>query len=159
MAAEPQQNACLAVSAFRAFTGVNGDTTQRLRQGCREAFKPHVLIKPLDYDNDIEKAGSIFADVVFILDGVASISEAVKGATAMNGFLGKFATKNVATAELKSGYYLEAQGSEGIVRIYRDLGDGKPGPIATELEKNTLKRSTQQAGKCGTGDSPILILL
>ena len=50
------------------------------------------------------------------------------------------------TLPITSGYFLEAEGENGVVRIYRDAGDGTPVPIATEADKTALKRSIDEAG-------------
>lgn len=144
-AVEQVRNACLAISAVEAFSSAN--STERMKRNCRAAFKFHQLIKPLDYDGDVEKAGGYFVDVLSVLDGVGTVAEAARGLAAVEATTAKFTATADKVAQLEAGYYLKAEGRGGTVRVFRDAGDGKPVPLATDADRKGLKASLERSCK------------
>jgi hypothetical protein len=67
--------------------------------------------------------------------------------TSVDDVMLKFAAKNAPTDFLSKGYYLEAEGTNGVVRIYRDAGDGSPVALVSDIDKATLEQSIKQSGK------------
>ncbi|KAJ0278023.1 hypothetical protein CBS470a_009993 [Colletotrichum nupharicola] len=116
-----------------------------MKRNCKAAFKFHQLIKPLDYDGDVEKAGGYFVDVLSILDGVGTVTEAARGLAAVEATTAKFTATADKVAELEAGYYLKAEGRGGTVRVFRDAGDGKPIPLATDADRKGLKASLERS--------------
>ncbi|TDZ31892.1 hypothetical protein C8035_v001080 [Colletotrichum spinosum] len=143
LAAEQLRNACLAISAAETFTSLH--RTERMRRNCEAAFKFHQLVRPLDYDGDVEKAGGYLVDVLSILDGIGSVAGAAKSLASMESTVGKFAASNAKTAEIEAGYFLEAKGQSGTVRVFRDGGDGKPVPLATQADQRAMKKSMERS--------------
>ena len=75
------------------------------------------------------------------------MDDAVRAVTSVDDVVLKFAPKNAPTELLPKGYYLEAEGTNGMVRIYRDAGDGSPIALVSNNDKATLEQSIKQSGK------------
>ncbi|KAN0083464.1 hypothetical protein V8E54_002552 [Elaphomyces granulatus] len=143
LAAQQLQTACHAATALRDLFNIT--LRDRMNNGCAEAFKPHQLFRPLEYSNNIEEAGAIFADIILILDGVGEVAEAVKAVTAVDRVVVSFVPKNAPTDLLSQGYYLETSGANGVVRIYRDAGDGSPAALVSDTDRVTLQQSLKES--------------
>jgi hypothetical protein len=144
LAAQQTQTACHAATALHDLFNIT--LRDRINNGCAEAFKPHQLYRPLEYSNNIEEAGSIFADIILILDGVGEVADAVKAVTAVDRVVVGFVPKNAPTDLLSQGYYLETSGANGVVRIYRDAGDGSPAALVLDTDRVTIQQSLKESG-------------
>lgn len=103
-------------------------------------------IHELKYDNDIEKAGSIFADVVSLLSLAKDVVQAARAVGAIDAVLAKF-TKATATIGEGKGIMLEAKEGENTVQIFRDAGDGKPKLLYTDTDVAAMEKSIEEGGK------------
>ncbi|KAK7542102.1 uncharacterized protein J3D65DRAFT_674007 [Phyllosticta citribraziliensis] len=117
-----------------------------VRKGCEELFKPHKPVPNVPLQGDIEKAGSIFADVVALLSAVGDVAEAAKaaqfvGSGAVKAILKKFRPRPAIAADGVSGYVIEAKQGGNTVQIFRDAGDGQPLGIKTKEEYKEMKKS------------------
>ncbi|KAL2877622.1 hypothetical protein SGCOL_007151 [Colletotrichum sp. CLE4] len=126
-------------SIFEASVG------KTIREGCRDAFRAFDSIHELTYDNDIEKAGSIFADVVGLLSLAKDVATAAKAVGAVDAVLAKFG-KTVATVGEGKGLMLEAKEGENTVQIFRDTGDGKPKLLYTDSDVAAMEKSIEEGG-------------
>ncbi|KAJ0115348.1 hypothetical protein J7T55_012626 [Diaporthe amygdali] len=126
-------------SVFEASLG------KTIRDGCRDAFKAFDSIHELSYDNDIEKAGSVFADVVSLLSVVADVARAARAVGAVDMVLAKFG-KATATIGEGKGLMLEAKEGENTVQIFRDGGDGKPKLLYTDSDVAAMEKSIEEGG-------------
>jgi hypothetical protein len=84
---------------------------------------------------------------VLLLDGIGELDDAIRAVTAVDKIAIRFTPKNVPTDLLSEGYYLEAEGTNGPVRLYRDSGDGSPSALVSEIDRATLENSIKQSGK------------
>lgn len=115
-------------------------------RNCKTAFKTHQLSRPLDYDAPTDTAGRLFVDVLTVVDGgIGTVAEAAKAMTAVERTIAKFTATSEKVAQLQAGFYLEAKGDSGTVRLFRDGGDGKPVPLATEADQKALKKSLEKS--------------
>lgn len=103
-------------------------------------------IHELSYDNDIEKAGSVFADVVSLLSVVADVARAARAVGAVDQVLARFG-KATATIGEGKGLMLEAKEGENTVQIFRDGGDGKPKLLYTDSDVAAMEKSIEEGGK------------
>ncbi|KAK7446457.1 hypothetical protein CaCOL14_010866 [Colletotrichum acutatum] len=126
-------------SIFEASVG------KTIREGCRDAFRAFDSIHELTYDNDIEKAGSIFADVVGLLSLAKDVATAAKAVGAVDAVLAKFG-KTAATIGEGKGLMLEAKEGENTVQIFRDTGDGKPKLLYTDSDVAAMEKSIEEGG-------------
>jgi hypothetical protein len=104
-------------------------------------------VRPIEYSNDIEEAGGTFTDVMLLLNGIGEVDDAIRAVTAVDSIVLRFTPKNVPTDLLSDGYYLEAEGAKGTVRLYRDPGDGSPAALVSETDRAALENSIKQSGK------------
>ncbi|KAL2282473.1 hypothetical protein FJTKL_10567 [Diaporthe vaccinii] len=102
-------------------------------------------IHELSYDNDIEKAGSVFADVVSLLSVVADVARAARAVGAIDQVLARFG-KATATIGEGKGLMLEAKEGENTVQIFRDGGDGKPKLLYTDSDVAAMEKSIEEGG-------------
>ncbi|KAG6366869.1 hypothetical protein INS49_001050 [Diaporthe citri] len=128
-------------SVFEASLG------KTIRDGCRTAFKTFDCqsIHELSYDNDIEKAGSVFADVVSLLSVVVDVARAARVVGAVDQVLARFG-KATATIGEGKGLMLEAKEGENTVQIFRDGGDGKPKLLYTDSDVAAMEKSIEEGG-------------
>jgi len=112
----------------------------------------------LSYNNDIEKAGSIFADVVGLLSLANDVAAAAKAVGAVDAVLAKF-TKSSATIGEGKGLMLEAKEGENTVQIFRDAGDGKPKLLYTDSDVAAMEKSLEEGGKLSLNIPAQLIVI
>ncbi|KAK7742488.1 hypothetical protein SLS63_000052 [Diaporthe eres] len=129
-------------SVFEASLG------KTIRDGCRTAFKTFDSIHELSYDNDVEKAGSVFADVVSLLSVVADVARAARAVGAVDQVLARFG-KATATIGEGKGIMLEAKEGENTVQIFRDGGDGKPKLLYTDSDVAAMEKSIEEGESGG----------
>jgi hypothetical protein len=82
-----------------------------------------------------------------LIDGVGEVADAIEAIVAVDRIAASFAVKNVPTDLLSEGYYLEAAGAKGPVRIYRDAGDGSPAALVTDIDRASVQQSIKQSGE------------
>ena len=75
------------------------------------------------------------------------MADAVKAVTAVDRVVVGFVPKNAPTDLLSQGYYLETSGANGVVRIYRDAGDGSPAALVLDTDRVTIQQSLKESGK------------
>ncbi|OHE97095.1 hypothetical protein CORC01_07536 [Colletotrichum orchidophilum] len=134
----------------RIFEASLGET---IRKGCIDAFRTFDGIHELTYDNDIEKAGSILADVVGLLSLVKDVATAAKAVGAVDAVLAKFG-KTAATVGKGKGLMLEAKEGENTVQIFRDTGDGKPKLLYTDSDVAAMEKSIEEGGEYSAMPTP-----
>lgn len=84
---------------------------------------------------------------MLLLDGIGELDDAIRAVTAVDSVMLRFTPKNVPTDLLSDGYYLEAEGAKGMVRLYRDPGDGSAAALVSETDRAALENSIKQSGK------------
>lgn len=126
-------------SVFEASLG------KTIRDGCQNAFNTFDSMHELTYDNDIEKAGGVFADVVSLLSVAGDVARAARAVGAVDQIMARFG-KVTATIGEGKGLMLEAKEGENMVQIFRDGGDGKPKLLDTDTDVAAMEKSIEEVG-------------
>lgn len=104
-------------------------------------------MKALEYQNKIEHAGGIVADIAQLVIPVADLAMEAKAAGLLDGILVKFTAKS-AKEVLAEGEFLEAQTVDGdVVQIFKNKGDGTPAGLFGDLDSESLLESMRETGK------------
>ncbi|KPM38660.1 hypothetical protein AK830_g7922 [Neonectria ditissima] len=128
------------------------DAADSIRSGCSSIFNAFDSVKELNYNNDVEKAGGIFADVVGLLSVAMDVAKAAKAVGAVDALVAKF-TKSAATIGETEGLMLEAKEGSNTVQVFRDDGTGQPKLLYTDtdvaaMEKSIEKNESQAFDNC-----------
>ncbi|KAK1980209.1 hypothetical protein LZ30DRAFT_690093 [Colletotrichum cereale] len=107
-------------------------------------------VKELSYENEIEKAGSIFADVVSVLSLTKDILKASQSIRAVHSVLARF-SKATATIGETEGIILKAQEGKNTIQIFCDSGDGNPQLMHTDSDVAAIEQSIEKSGLIATG--------
>lgn len=97
----------------------------------------------------MEEAGAVFAEIVSILITAADVLKAAQAAKFVGGvkaLLAKFSPRSLTVAEGVNGMVLEATNGPNTVRLFREVGDGKPMGLYTQEDFAAFQQSIGEEG-------------